>query len=104
MKWLLGMVLALMIAALIAGPCYAENCFHKLGRGLMNTVSGWCEYPNQIVKTSQDENVAVGATWGQVKGVAYGIGRTGAGIYDTATFYLPPYDQHIMDPEYVFEF
>jgi putative exosortase-associated protein (TIGR04073 family) len=104
MKWLLGTTLALMIVLLVAAPCYAENCMHKLGRGLINTATGWCEYPNQIIKTSQDENAAVGATWGQVKGVAYGVGRTAAGIHDTSTFFLPPYDMHLMEPEYVIEF
>ena len=103
MKRLVSVIVALGIVLLMASPCFAENCFDKLGRGLINGATGWCEYPKQIVETSKEENVAVGITWGQVKGVAYAIARHGLGAFDTATFYLPPYDKPVLEPEYVFE-
>lgn len=104
MKRLLGMTMALAIVISMASPCFAENCFDKLGRGLINGATGWMEYPKQIVETSKEHNIAVGLTWGQIKGVAYGVARTGLGVYDTGTFYLPPYDKPVMEPKYVFEF
>ena len=103
MKRPLGITVALGVFLLAVAPCFAESCFDKLGRGLINGATGWCEYPKQIVETSREENAAVGLTWGQVKGVGMGIARTGAGIYDTVTFPVPPYDEPIMEPEYVFE-
>lgn len=103
MRKLLSVTVALGIVLLALAPCFAENCFHKLGRGLVNSATGWCEYPKQIVETSKEQNVAVGLTWGQIKGVAYGVARHGLGAYDTATFYLPPYDKPVLEPETVFE-
>ena len=103
MKRLVSVIVALGIVLLMASPCFAENCFDKLGRGLINGATGWCEYPKQIVETSKEDNVAVGLTWGQLKGVGMGIARTGLGVYDTATFFLPPYDKPVMEPKYVFE-
>lgn len=104
MKRLLGVTAALAIVLLVMAPCFAENCLHKLGRGLVNSATGWCEYPKQIVETSKEHNVAVGVTWGQVKGLGLGVARTGVGVYDTATFLIPPYDKILLEPEYVFEF
>ena len=103
MKTLLSVTLALGIVLLMATPCVAENAFDKLGRGLINSATGWCEYPRQIVETSWEHNVAVGGTWGQSQGVAIGVQRTGLGVYDTATFYLPPYDRPVLEPEHLFE-
>ncbi len=104
MKLLLSVVLALGIVLLALSPCFAENCLHKLGRGLINGATGWCEYPTQIGETSKEQNVAVGLTWGQIKGIGLGIARTGIGVYDTATFLVPPYDKVLLEPKYVFEF
>ena len=103
MKRLMSVMVVLGIVFLTASPCFAENLFDKLGRGLINGATGWCEYPKQIVETSKEDNIAVGLTWGQLKGVGMGIARTGLGVYDTATFFLPPYDKPVMEPKYVFE-
>ncbi|MBL7085309.1 MAG: exosortase system-associated protein, TIGR04073 family [Candidatus Omnitrophica bacterium] len=103
MKRLLSATVVLGIVLLMVTPCFAENCFDKLGRGLINGATGWCEYPKQIVETSKEDNIAVGLTWGQAKGVAMGVARTGLGAYDTATFYLPPYDKPVLEPKHLFE-
>lgn len=103
MKKLLSVTVALGTILLLVTPCFAESFLDKLGRGLINDATGWCEYPRQIVETSKEDNVAVGLTWGQVKGTAYAVGRTGLGVYDTGTFYLPPYDKPVLDPEHLFE-
>ncbi|MBN3037839.1 MAG: exosortase system-associated protein, TIGR04073 family [Candidatus Omnitrophica bacterium] len=94
---MLGMVL------LAVAPCFAENALSKLGRGLVNGATGFCEYPKQIVETSKEHNAAVGLTWGQLKGVGMGVARHALGAYDTATFYLPPYDKPVLEPETVFQ-
>jgi putative exosortase-associated protein (TIGR04073 family) len=103
MRRLLICAITLGLVLLTVTPCFAENALSKLGRGLINGATGFCEYPKQIVETSKEHNVAVGLTWGQLKGVAMGVARHGMGAYDTATFYLPPYDKPVLDPEYVFQ-
>ena len=103
MKRMLSVTVALGIVLLMAAPCFAENCFDKSGRGLINTATGWYEYPKQIVETTKEHNIAVGFTWGQIKGLGMGVARYGMAIYDIATFYLPPYDEPVIEPEYAFE-
>ena len=102
MRRLLTLVMVLGIVLLNVAPCFAENFLDKLGRGLMNGATGFCEYPKQIVETSKEHNVGVGLTWGQLKGIGMGVARHGLGAYDVATFYLPPYDKPVLEPEYVF--
>jgi len=74
----------------------------KLLGGLSNTLLGWTELPRRIYDTSQDKGIGEGLTTGLIDGLAYGIARTGAGIIDTALFYMPPFDKPIMDPLYNF--
>ena len=104
MKGLLSGVVVLMVVLLMLAPCFAENCLDKLGRGLINTATGWCEYPKQIVETSKEQNIGIGVSYGQAIGVAEGVKRTGAGVYDTTTFCFPAYDRLLMEPEFVFTF
>ncbi len=97
--------MAVMAGILIAGfatVASADNCFDKLGRGLMNTATGWLEYPNQIIEVSKEYNPFAGITYGQAKGVGYGIYRTGVGVFDTATFVIPPYDATYIEPSFIF--
>ena len=99
MKKTLSVMITLGLVLLMVTPCVAENCLDKLGRGLVNTATGWGEYPRQIVETSKEHNIAVGLSWGQMKGVAYGLERTGLGVYDTGTFFLPAYDKPMLEPK-----
>ncbi len=84
---------------------YAENTGSKLTRGLINIVTGWVEFPKQIYEVSRDKDVVVGITYGSIKGVADTVIRTGAGVYETATFYAPlPSDyEPLKESEYVWE-
>lgn len=103
MKSVFNLTIALVIVLLAVAPCFAENCFDKLGRGLINGATGWCEYPKQIVETSKEHNAFIGLTWGQLKGAGMAIARTGLASYDTGTFYLPYYDRPTLNPKFVFE-
>lgn len=98
-------MVAVMAGVLIIGfatVASAENCFDKLGRGLVNTASGWLEVPNQLVLTSQEYNPFAGVTYGTGKGVGVGIYRTGTGVFDIATFVIPPYDAAYIHPNFIF--
>lgn len=100
-RWL-SVIAALVLVLLVVTPCIAENCLDKLGQGLIDGATGWCEYPKQIVETTKEDGIAVGLTWGQIKGVAYGLERSGLGAYNTGFFLVPPYDRPVLDPKYVF--
>ena len=83
-----------------------EKMGKKLGRGLVNGVTGWIELPKNIYDTSvETNNPLMGITYGTLKGVGMTVVRTGAGVYDVATFLFPlPEDyKPLLEPEFVFE-
>ncbi len=93
-----------MLVMSLTTVCFASDPFTKLGRGVANTLTGWIELPKNIYKTSSEENVLAGATLGLAKGAGMAIVRTGAGIYEIATFPFPLPENYkpILEPEYVF--
>ncbi len=104
-------MLVLCVAA-ITLPAFAEEgsviekMGKKLGRGIVNIVTGWVELPMNIYDTSVDtNNPLMGITYGTLKGVGMAVVRTGAGAYDTVTFLFPmPQDYSpVLQPEFVFD-
>lgn len=89
----------------IAGPaCFAaeDNPLGKLQNGLSNVLTGWYEVPKQMKNTyEEDKSIVAGATIGTLKGIIYGVGRTAAGILDTVSFPVPPYDKPLVEPDWV---
>jgi putative exosortase-associated protein (TIGR04073 family) len=102
-KGLAAFVLALVVLG-SATACFASDPFTKLGRGVANTLTGWVELPKNVYSTSVEDNAFAGMTLGLAKGAGMSIVRTGAGIYEIATFPFPlPEDyKPILEPEYVF--
>lgn len=74
----------------------------KLQRGLTNSVTGWLELPYNIFSevVFGTRTPFVGMVTGIVIGTGKTIQRTGIGVFETATFYIPNYDP-IMKPEFV---
>ena len=106
-KRLAQVLAANAVAFLVLGAatvCFAQDPFTKLGRGVANTLTGWVELPKNIYDTSVQDNAFTGMTLGLAKGAAMTLVRTGAGIYEIATFPFPlPEDYRpILEPEYVF--
>ena len=103
-KFLLVLVAVIMISSLIITPCYADM-WRKLGRGVLNSLTGVVEIPKKMILISRNDNILMGLTWGLVKGIGVGTLRTVAGVYETVTFPIPaPADyEPIVHPEYVFE-
>ena len=67
--------------------------FEKLGRGLANSLFGVLEIPISI-QQRYTENDTVGSWFtGLGVGVFRALARTGVGVYETATFFLP-YPEH----------
>lgn len=74
----------------------------KLQRGLTNSVTGWLELPYNIFSevVFGTRTPFVGMVTGIVIGTGKTIQRTGIGVFETATFYIPNYDP-ILKPEFV---
>ena len=85
-----------------ASICYAESsAWHRFARGFKNCASGWMEFPTNIYETSKEYNPFVGITYGSVKGALKTAHRTGIGVYDVGTFFVPEKKPPI-EPETLF--
>lgn len=89
----------------LVSNAYAQSPTKKLGRGIVNIITGWLELPKNIYKTTTEENLFAGLTIGVAKGIGMTIVRTGAGIYDAATFPFPLPENYkpLLEPEYVLQ-
>jgi len=96
---LLALLLALGAPPAVADDGYGSQVASKFTRGLANTATGWVELPKDIVNTSKDSNIAVGMTWGVLKGVLDTVGRTAVGALELATFFVP--SDEFVHPTYV---
>ena len=71
------------------GENHIPPAIEKLGRGVTNVAGGWLEIPLNIgkryVPADAGTSLVVGAVYGLVKGVF----RTGVGVYEAVTFFLP---------------
>ena len=84
-----------------SGPrAWAQDPIHKMGRGVVNVLTGWIELPKQIHLGSQEDNPITGLGRGVLKGLGLTVLRGGVGIYEALTFPLPypkefasPYEQ-----------
>lgn len=86
-------------AGLLPAPAQAANPFTKLGRGVVNTCTGWFELPASIGREKREGTVILWLVTGTVEGLVQGMTRTLVGIWDMVTFPIPPYDSALMDPE-----
>lgn len=81
-------------------PSYEDTPLEKGGVGTINALTAWTEIPKQIVAVSDQDSILAGLTYGFSKGFVTGMGRGFAGLYDMATFGMPPYDKPAVKPEY----
>jgi putative exosortase-associated protein (TIGR04073 family) len=97
-------------AQLAIGPAaWAQDPIHKMGRGVVNVLTGWLEVPKQIHLGKQEENPLAGVGRGILKGASLTVLRAGVGMYEALTFPLPypkafasPYEQMEL-PDYAWE-
>ena len=68
--------------------------FEKLGRGVTNTLGGWLEIPINMHRRYAEDDRAASLFTGFFYGVAKGVVRTGVGVYEAVTFFLP-YPEHL---------
>ncbi len=101
-------ILSLAFMGMVAFfPCRASaDAGTKFGRGLTNTAFGWFEIINEIGNESDRHGPFIGFPSGIIRGAAFGIARTAAGVFELVTFPLPnhPQDDYgpIILPESVF--
>lgn len=79
---------------------YNGSAVTKGSEGLLNVTTFWAEVPQEIYDTTADSNILNGLTFGFARGLIYGFGRGAAGVIDTTTCVLPPYDDPIVQPQY----
>ena len=79
---------------------WAQDPIHKMGRGVVNVLTGWIEVPKQLHMGAQHENPVTGIGQGLFKGVSLTVLRFGTGIFEALTFPIPypkdfasPYEQ-----------
>jgi len=79
------------LAVLFTSGCAGPE--EKLGLGMRNTyeIARWGELRRSIEQTSVFESPEAGFTTGVVRGFDRSLARTGMGLYEMATFPLPPY-------------
>ena len=63
--------------------------FEKLGRGVANTLFGWAEIPLNIHQRYTPTDAGGSFLTGAAHGVFKGLVRTGVGVYEAVTFFLP---------------
>jgi len=97
------MMAALPAFAMDAGQ-YAESAGTKLGRGAVNTATGWGEIPMQTYLGSQQDGV-LGGVAGFFRGIGLGVARTLTGAFEIATFWAPVPGEFkpVMQPATVFD-
>lgn len=92
------------------GPYYAIDDIKKLNRGAINVVTSPLEIPYKIKdhwQQSSNHPVEKGVYLfgGTVKGIAWGIGRLGSGLWDVFTFNLITSENNepLMKPTYIYQ-
>lgn len=61
----------------------------KLGRGVVNTVAGWLEIPATMERRYREDDTGTSIFVGAATGAVRAVMRTGVGVYETLTFWLP---------------
>lgn len=99
-RGVLNVVIVAVILGMAGSPAWAQDPIHKMGRGVVNILTGWLELPKQIHLGSQEDNPVAGLGWGLFKGAGLTVLRGGVGIYEALTFPIPypkdfvsPYEQ-----------
>lgn len=82
-------LIGFLLASMAVPVAYASDPFDKLGRGVANMATGWLELPTQVMQTTESQGSLAGMSVGFARGVAFGVGRTVLGVFETVTFLLP---------------
>ncbi len=100
MKHIVGILLVITLITGFASLGYAQNPGVKLGRGVINTLTGIWELPINVLRTYKSEGGPKGLSIGVTEGFLAGLYRTMIGVYEVVTFPfpVPPGYEAITDP------
>jgi putative exosortase-associated protein (TIGR04073 family) len=79
---------------------YKTKAINKLDRGIVNGATFWMEIPAEAAKVSNEQDPLMGVTVGVAHGVFASVVRAGSAVFDTVTFFIPPFDKPVVKPEY----
>ncbi|MFA4888083.1 MAG: exosortase system-associated protein, TIGR04073 family [Candidatus Omnitrophota bacterium] len=82
---------------------YKKTPLNKLQRGLGNLGTCYFEIPASMFNVAAEEGDFLGFFLGSVQGLFTTLFRALDGVFDTATFFVPPYNKPIMQPEYAYQ-
>ena len=79
-----------MVCQVVALPnAWAQDPIHKLGRGMVNALTGWLELPKHLNLGLQATNPIIGVGQEILQGVSMTVLRSGLGVYEILTFPIP---------------
>ena len=84
-----GVLLGCLMAVTAASAAWAQDPIHKMGRGVVNVLTGWLELPKQLDMGAHESNPVTGLAQGALKGLSLTLLRTGIGAYEAITFPIP---------------
>lgn len=85
-----GLIAGLIFtSSVLAVPEKVEKAGEKLVGAVEDVATGWTELPEGIKDTTEESNIIEGVTVGAVKGTGEAIIKTGEGVLDAATCYIP---------------
>jgi putative exosortase-associated protein (TIGR04073 family) len=80
---------------------YMTGFSNKVSQGFANMAFGFIEIPKNVVNISNEDNIFVGISWGLLRGVAHGVGRTLVGAAEFITSPVPTGE--FVAPAYVWD-
>ena len=86
------LVLSVVVVVSMLGTTpvvWAQDPIHKMGRGMVNVLTGWLELPKHLNLGSQASNPVTGVAAGLMKGTGLALLRIGVGLYEAVTFPIP---------------
>ena len=82
---------------------YTDSPATKGAGGFINASTSWSDIPAEVAKTSANENILSGITFGFGRGLASSLTRGAAGVVDMVTCVFPPYNEPLAQTEYKVE-
>jgi putative exosortase-associated protein (TIGR04073 family) len=82
-----------------------QDMSSKLNRGVFNVLTGWGEIPRQMIISGRDKGGWAVLPVGIPAGALMTVVRTGTGIFETGTFFIPISDSYgpLIDPAFVWQ-
>ncbi len=116
MRWLLVAMVLLITASTASAEIVAGNQLSdaeeivqdmssKLNRGVFNILTGWGEFPRQMVKSGREKGLWAVIPVGLPAGAMMTVVRTATGVFETAFFFVPIDDSYgpLIDPGFVWQ-